>query len=64
LRVQRISDVFALVSPGPRNQYGFMHFTDRMALSYRNDGGQGISYAGIPGIEMPISADGWSERRT
>jgi hypothetical protein len=60
LKVQRASDVTNLLYPGPRNQYGFMNWTDRLSVSYRNDRGHGISYAGppIPGTEMPIFG-GW-----
>jgi hypothetical protein len=60
LKVQKASDVFAIVYPGPRNQYGYMRWTDRMSLSYRHSQGDGFTYVGppIPGAAAPIFG-GW-----
>jgi len=60
LKLQRVSDVTLLFYPGPRNQYGFMSWFERLSASYRNDGGHGLSFVGppIPGTEVPIFG-GW-----
>lgn len=60
LTVQRFSDALSAIYPGPRNQYGFMRWPQRFALSYRNDHGQGVSFVGpvLPGTEMPLFG-GW-----
>jgi hypothetical protein len=60
LTVQKVSDVIHAFYPGPRNQYGFMNWAERVSVAYRHDGGHGFSYAGppIPGTEVPVFG-GW-----
>jgi hypothetical protein len=58
---QRLSDIASLVFPGPRNQFGFMSWPQRMAGAYRFDHvATGASYVGpfLPGFEMPVFG-GW-----
>ncbi len=59
-RTQWIADAASIVYPGPRNQYGFMSWPQRMSPAYRHDRGHGMSYVGpfLPGFEMPIFG-GW-----
>jgi hypothetical protein len=56
--IQRVSDVAARVFPGPRNQYGFMQWPQRISAAYRYDRGHGASLTGLSGLEVPLFG-GW-----
>jgi len=51
--------VARFVSPGPDSEYGFQNAVQRLSVSYRYDGGQGVSIVAPVGHEVPIFG-GWA----
>ena len=54
----RLARFLNTISPGPKNEYGFMSEWQRLSFSYRHDGGPGLSGIVPLGLEVP-SIGGW-----